>query len=83
MEKLPENSVSAASLDGMIVTDNLLSTFDVHSMPTATLLFHAGYLTIAELIDHGNELRFRLTYPNHEVRQSLNLIELDVESAAA
>ena len=83
MKKLLERGVSATLLDGMIVTDSLLSAFETNRMPTATLLFHAGYLTIAELIDDGNESRFRLTFPNHEVRRSLNLIGLDVESAAA
>ncbi|MDE0273685.1 MAG: AAA family ATPase [Gammaproteobacteria bacterium] len=72
IEKLLERGVSAASLDGMIVTDSLLSTFDVHRMPTATLLFQTGYLTIAEAIDDDDEPRYRLTYPNHEVRQSFN-----------
>ena len=72
IEKLLERGVPTASLDGMIVTDSLLSTFDVNRMPTATLLFQTGYLTIAEMLDDGNELRFRLAYPNHEVRQSFN-----------
>ena len=72
IEKLLQRGVSAASLDGMIVTDSLLSTFDVHRMPTATLLFQTGYLTIAEALDDEDEPRYRLTYPNHEVRQSFN-----------
>ena len=72
IEKLLERGVPAASLDGMIVTDSLLSTFDVHRMPTATLLFQTGYLTIAEALDDEDEPRYRLTYPNHEVRQSFN-----------
>ncbi len=72
IEKLLERGVPATSLDGMIVTDSLLSTFDVRRMPTATLLFQTGYLTIAEALDDEDEPRYRLAYPNHEVRQSFN-----------
>lgn len=31
-----------------------------------------GYLTIPAAIDDEDEPRYRLTYPNHEVRQSFN-----------
>ncbi len=72
IEKLLERGVSVASLDGMVVTDSLLSTFDVDHMPTPTLFFQTGYLTIAEALDDVDEPRYRLTWPNHEVRQSFN-----------
>lgn len=83
IEKLLERGLLVSSLDGAIVTDSLLSTFDVHRTPTATLLFQTGYLTIAEALDDEGEPRYRLAYPNHAVRQSLNLVGIDVESAAA
>ena len=36
------------------------------------LLFQTGYLTIVDEEDAGGRIRYRLGYPNQEVRQSLN-----------
>lgn len=51
---------------------DLLSTFEVNNIPTAALMFQAGYLTIAEAVHEFGEYRYRLRYPNQEVFQSLN-----------
>ena len=56
----------------MIGTDALLSAFDVDEMATEALLFQTGYLTIAGEEHFDGETFYRLEYPNHEVRQSLN-----------
>ena len=64
--------VSALSLDGMLGSAELLSTFDVGDMPTEALLFQTGYLTILRAEPRGGEMFYRLGYPNLEVRQSLN-----------
>ena len=71
---LTERCVAAHKLDGRRASKTLLSTFDVGSMTIEALLFQTGYLTVGgrELGDDGIEY-FRLTYPNREVRQSLNL----------
>jgi hypothetical protein len=58
---------------GQLQTDAaLLGTFDVGNIPTEALMFQAGYLTIAEQIHAFGKYRYRLRYPNREVRQSLN-----------
>ena len=72
VETLVRRGVSPLSLERMVGTDALLSTFDVDDMATEALLFQTGYLTI-----HGRQRRagrtvYQLGYPNHEVRQSLN-----------
>ena len=41
-------------------------------MATEALLFQTGYLTIRNVEDRTGRTRYRLGYPNHEVRQSLN-----------
>jgi hypothetical protein len=57
---------------GQLQTDAaLLGTLDVGNIPTEALMFQAGYLTIAEQIHAFGEYRYRLRYPNREVRQSL------------
>ena len=64
--------VASPDLEGMVGTDTLLSAFDVDEMATEALLFQTGYLTITGEDDLGGEPAYRLGYPNHEVRRSLN-----------
>ena len=72
IDTLVARAVSALSLDGMLGSDALLSTFDVDHIATEALLFQTGYLTIQGEEDRGGRTRYRLGYPNREVRQSLN-----------
>jgi hypothetical protein len=44
----------------------------VGNIPTETLMFQAGYLTIAEQLRVGISIGYRLKYPNFEVFQSFN-----------
>ena len=60
------------NLDGMTGSEALLSAFDVDEMSIEALLFQTGYLTIVDEEDAGGRIRYRLGYPNQEVRQSLN-----------
>ena len=74
---LADRRVHAATLDGMLASRKLLGTFDVGRIATEALLFQTGYLTVAgkEVLDGGT--RYRLGYPNREVRESLNESLLD------
>ena len=72
METLLERGVPSAALDGMVANDELLSTFDVGDIATEALLFQTGYLTIRRREDRGGKQFYRVGYPNHEVRESLN-----------
>ena len=72
VETLVERGVPAPVLDGMLATEELLSTFDVGDIATEALLFQTGYLTLLGLEDRGGDRFYRLGYPNREVRQSLN-----------
>lgn len=51
--------------------DTLLSSMDVGNIAPEALLFQSGYLTIGQTIDVGDEIRYRLQFPNREVRGSL------------
>ena len=77
VETLIERGVASLDLDGMIGTDELLSTFDVEHMATEALLFQTGYLTIQGTEREDGHTVHRLGYPNREVRQSLNENLLD------
>ena len=58
-------------LQDLLVDDLLLSTFDVDNIPTESLLFQTGYLTIGEKQNLSGSILYRLKYPNREVYQSL------------
>ena len=72
VETLFRRRVGAPDLDGMVGSDELLSTFDVDDIATEGLLFQTGYLTIKDVEDVDGKPLYRLDYPNREVRQSLN-----------
>ena len=72
IDTLRRRGVPSIDLDGMTTSEALLSTFDVDEMAVEALLFQTGYLTIAGEEDRGGRIRYRLGYPNREVRQSLN-----------
>ena len=78
VDLLLERRVASVSLDRMVSTEELLSTFDVggrsaaEHIGTAALLFQTGYLTITGEEELGGKALYRLGYPNREVRQSLN-----------
>ncbi|MDE0125021.1 MAG: ATP-binding protein [Bryobacterales bacterium] len=72
VETLVERGIPTPSLEGMLASNDLLSTFDVGDIATEALLFQTGYLTIVGREDWDGEPIYRLGYPNREVRQSLN-----------
>ncbi len=72
VETLIKRNISIANLDGMLVSEDDLGKFDVGSIAPEALLFQTGYLTIGGQETRRGQRRFRLVYPNREVRQSLN-----------
>ncbi len=64
--------ITTVSLGETVTTAELLSAFDVEHIGTDALLFQTGYLTIKSERNRGGTVRYRLGYPNREVRQSLN-----------
>ena len=72
VETLISRGVGTLDLDNILGSDELLSTFDVDHIATEALLFQTGYLTIIQTEPRGSRTYYRLSYPNQEVRQSLN-----------
>ena len=72
LETLIRRNIFAADLDGMLVSEADLGRFDVDSIAPEALLFQTGYLTIGAQETRRGQRRYRLVYPNREVRQSLN-----------
>lgn len=59
------------SLERVHASGQLLSSFDVETMPTEALLWQTGYLTFASSRRMGSRIEYTLTYPNLEVQSAL------------
>jgi hypothetical protein len=70
VEMLAERKVFLPRLEHLDVSAALLSSFDVGDISTEALLFQAGYLTIQSSRHYGAQIRYRLRFPNQEVRAS-------------
>ncbi|MBI3230902.1 MAG: AAA family ATPase, partial [Burkholderiales bacterium] len=68
---LTERQTWLPTLGNLQADAELLSTFDVETIPTAALMFQAGYLTIAKEELMGGNYYYTLRFPNREVEQSL------------
>ncbi len=62
---------SIPAIENLEAGEELLGSFDVGEIEPETLLFQTGYLTIQERYRRGGLYRYRLRYPNFEVRTSL------------
>ncbi len=67
-----KNKYFLPDLDNLEVGEEILSSFDLDKLEPTTILFQSGYLTIKEVNDEIGELQYSLTYPNREVKISLN-----------
>ena len=72
VKNLIERNIPTACLDGILVNEDELDTFDVDNIAPEALMFQTGYLTIGGQETRHSESCYRLVYPNREVRLSLN-----------
>ena len=77
LETLVRRRVPAPALEDMAVGESRLGEFDVGHVGAEALLFQSGYLTVLGKETRRGRLRYRLGYPNHEVRVSLSESLLD------
>ncbi len=59
------------SFEDITIGSTLMNSFDVDFIEPAPLLFQTGYLTIKKTIQRAGQIRYRLGFPNLEVRTSL------------
>ncbi len=71
IEQLRARHIYLPALERVWLEEELLGQFDVDGIEPETLLFQTGYLTIQERIWEFDSYRYRLGYPNREVRVSL------------
>ena len=77
VETLIRRGFTAPDLESVHADSALLSSFDVDHIAPEALLFQTGYLTVVEVETNGGPPRYRLGYPNREVRRGLNASLLD------
>lgn len=58
-------------IQNMVAGEEIVGSFDVDSITVEALLFQTGYLTITGFEQAGAFRRYRLSYPNLEVRAGL------------
>ncbi|MDI6795226.1 MAG: hypothetical protein QME81_20580, partial [bacterium] len=72
LELLKEREYYIPSMEEIETGENLISSFDVDFIEPTALLFQTGYLTITDRKNFNGDIYYTLTYPNLEVRKSLN-----------
>jgi hypothetical protein len=60
------------NLESIIINSRKLSSFEIDDIDIVVLLFQTGYLTIKDTTTIGTQLAYELSYPNLEVKASLN-----------
>lgn len=73
---LERRQVTLAELDGVETDETILGSFDIDVIEPEALLFQTGYLTVQERRWEMSGYRYRLVYPNREVRLSLPRAQL-------
>ena len=59
---------AAFKIENVVTTFESLNAYDIENIDAEVLLFQTGYLTLKEKMENG---QVRLTFPNHEVKNSL------------
>ena len=72
IKRVREKQYSIPDFENVVMDEAVLSSFDVDDIALENLLFQTGYLTIARVEELGGERFYYLTYPNREVKASLN-----------
>jgi len=70
IELLFKKQFSLSKLELLEVGEEILDSFDVNSILPENVLFQTGYLTIQDVYFRGNARKFKLCFPNLEVKMS-------------
>jgi len=69
---LKEQNFFLPNLENLEVNESDLGSFDIDYIKAETLLFQTGYLTIKKVETIFDSIAYTLSYPNKEVKKSLN-----------
>jgi len=74
IEKLKTSSYNIPQLESLIVTDEILNSFDIEHIDLVALLWQTGYLTFDKKIVEDDIVEYKLKVPNKEIQISLNTL---------
>jgi len=72
IELLKQGDYYIPELENLLLDEVLLDSFDIENIRLESLLFQAGYLTIARMYQTVRGVQYKLKVPNLEVQISLN-----------
>ena len=72
LKLIRERQYTVPDIENITLSKADLGSFDVKDITLETVLFQTGYLTIDKVEKFDGETLFHLTYPNREVKTSLN-----------
>ena len=73
IEKLKQQNYYIPALENIIVSEEILDTFDIEKIDLVALLWQTGYLTFAQKIQNFDDsYDYQLKVPNREIQKSLN-----------
>jgi Predicted AAA-ATPase/PD-(D/E)XK nuclease superfamily len=73
IKKLSEQNYYIPNLENIIVSKEILDTFDIEHIDLIALLWQTGYLTFAKKIQNFDDTYdYQLKVPNREIQKSLN-----------
>jgi len=72
IQKLQEQNYYIPNLENIIVSKEILDTFDIERIDLIALLWQTGYLTLAKKLHKRDKLFYQLKVPNKEIQSSLN-----------
>jgi len=78
IKKLQEQNYYIPNLENIIVSEEILDTFDIEKIDLIALLWQTGYLTFARKIQNFDDTyAYQLKVPNREIQKSLNELFLN------
>ncbi len=72
IDMIREKQYHLPDLENIEVSEQVLNTFDVGSIPIESLMFQTGYLTIKKIEQIFGNIIYTLSYPNFEVKKAFN-----------
>ncbi len=61
-----------AKFENLEVSNSLINSFDIERLDLKTVMFQSGYLTIKDIFQKRQKIKYILTYPNFETKMSFN-----------
>ena len=72
IKKLQEQNYYIPDLENIVVSQEILDSFDIERIDLVALLWQTGYLTFAKKVNKRDKILYQLKVPNKEIQSSLN-----------